>query len=136
MLTINTTYSYIVKMTSPEHHSLAASISSNAEPSTAARALTAPAEEIFSGAASEANIEGGLRRVWEAILDIAADTEHKSQQPLIAIVQAVQQQNFPSDVTIWGEKVRVWGDLPLFGACVRDAWNRGAINPTHKFSRR
>ncbi|KFY21738.1 hypothetical protein V493_07159 [Pseudogymnoascus sp. VKM F-4281 (FW-2241)] len=115
-------------MTSQERHSLTASIASKTDPSAAARALIAPAEQKFSTGSPESDIEGGLRPVWGSIVDVAADTEHQSQGPLVAVVRAVQQQDFAKDgaseVTVWGEKVKVWSDLPLFGATVRDAWNR------------
>ncbi|KFY83882.1 hypothetical protein V500_09811 [Pseudogymnoascus sp. VKM F-4518 (FW-2643)] len=111
-------------MTSQERHTLTASIASKTGPSSAARALIAPAEQKLS--TPESDVEGGLRPVWGSIIDVAADTEHQSQEPLVAVVRAVQQQNFAKDgtVTVWGGKVKVWSDLPLFGASVRDAWNR------------
>ncbi|ELR09685.1 hypothetical protein VC83_06234 [Pseudogymnoascus destructans] len=123
-------------MSSQELHTLNTSIASKTDPSSAARALTAPAEDKFTTGSPESDIEGGLRPVWESILNVAADTEHQSQEHLVAIVRAVQQQNLSKDgaseVTVWGEQVRVWSDLPLFGASVRDAWNRapstGSIN--------
>lgn len=117
-------------MTSQERHSLTASIAEKTDPSSAARALIAPAEDKFSTGSPESDIEGGLRPVWGSIIDVAADTDHQSQEPLVAVLRAVQQQNFAngaSEVTVWGEKVKMWSDLPLFGASVRDAWNRGMI---------
>ena len=129
LFTFNTTYIIISKMSSQELHSLTASIASKTDPSSAARALTAPAEDKLSTGSPESDIEGGLRPVWESIINVAADTEHQSQEHLVAIVRAVQQQNLTKDgaseVEVWGEKVKVWSDLPLFGASVRDAWNRG-----------
>lgn len=131
LFTFHTTHISTAKMTSQERHSLEASIAAKTDPSSAARALIAPAEKKFSTGSPESDIEGGLRPVWGIIIDIAADTEHQSQEPLIAVVRAVQQQSFSKDgaseVTVWGEKVKVWSDLPLFGASVRDAWNRGMI---------
>ncbi|OBT69217.1 hypothetical protein VE03_01861 [Pseudogymnoascus sp. 23342-1-I1] len=126
-------------MASKEHHSLTASIASKTDPSSAARALVAPAEERFSAGSPESEIEVGLWPVWESIIDVATDTDHQSQEPLVAIVRAVQQQNFAQDgaseVTVWGEKVKVWSDLPLFGASVREAWNRSPdTNSANDFS--
>ena len=126
-------------MTYQERQSLTASIASKTDPSSAARALIAPAEERFSAGSLESDIEGGLRPVWESIIDVAADTEHHSQEPLVAVVRAVQQQNFAKDgeseIIVWGEKVKVWSDLPLFGASVRDAWNRGMVADGSMFVR-
>ncbi|KAL5348751.1 hypothetical protein ACLOAV_006171 [Pseudogymnoascus australis] len=81
-------------MTSQERHSLAASIASKSDPSSAARALIAPAEERFTAGSPESDIEGGLRPVWESIIDVSADTEHQSQEPLVSVVRAIQQQSF------------------------------------------
>jgi hypothetical protein len=123
LFTFNTT---LANMTS-QRHALTAAISSKTDPSSAARALIAPAEEKFSTGSPESDIEGCLRPVWGSIIDVAADTEHQSQDPLVDVVRAVQQQKFDgaSEVTIWDEKVKVWSDLPLFGASVRDAFNKG-----------
>ncbi|OBT80780.1 hypothetical protein VF21_00100 [Pseudogymnoascus sp. 05NY08] len=115
-------------MASQELHSLTASIASKTDPSSAARALTAPAEDKLSTGSPESDIEGGLRPVWESIINVAAHTEHQSQEHLVSIVRAVQQQTLTKDgaseVEVWGENVKVWSDLPLFGVSVRDAWNR------------
>ncbi|OBT97215.1 hypothetical protein VE01_04624 [Pseudogymnoascus verrucosus] len=115
-------------MSSQELHSLNASIASKTDPASAARALTAPAEDKLSTGSPESDIEGSLRPVWESIINVAADTEHQSQEHLVSIVRAVQQQTLTKDgaseVEVWGEKVKVWSDLPLFGVSVRDAWNR------------
>lgn len=137
-LTFNKTYISTAKMTSQERHVLTASIASKTDPSSAARALIAPAEQKFSTGSPESDIEGGLWPVWGSIIDVAADTEHQSQEPLVAVVRAVQQQSFTKDgaseVTVWGETVKVWSDLPLFGASVREAWNRGMIADGSIFS--
>ncbi|ELR05939.1 hypothetical protein VC83_01565 [Pseudogymnoascus destructans] len=126
LFTFHATYTSTAKMTSQERHSLTASIAAKTDPSSAARALIAPAEEKLSTGSPESDIEGRLRPVWGSIIDVAADTDHQSQEPLVAVLRAVQQQIFAngaSEVTVWGEKVKVC-DLPLFGASVRDAWNR------------
>ena len=137
--TFHRTHISTAKMTSQERQSLAASISGKTDPSSAARALIALAEKKFSTGSPESDIEGGLRPVWGSIIDVAADTEHQSQEPLVAVVRAVQQQSFSKDgaseVTVWGEKVKIWSDLPLFGASVREAWNRGMIADDTMFPR-
>jgi len=120
-------------MPSPEQESLTASLASKTEPRSAASNFTGPARKTFAVGASESAIESCLSRGWNSIIDVAADTKHESQGPLIDIVQAVQQQNLEeqedaSECTIWGEKLKVWKDMPLFGPSLREAWNRGMYN--------
>ncbi|KFY23019.1 hypothetical protein V493_06157 [Pseudogymnoascus sp. VKM F-4281 (FW-2241)] len=96
-------------MISQKRRSLTSSIASQSDLSLAARALLAPTEEKLS----TGNFEGGLWHVWGSIVDVAADTEHQSQEPLVAMV------------TVWDEKVKLWSDLPVFGPTIREAWNLG-----------
>jgi hypothetical protein len=96
-----------VAMPSPEHESLTASLASKTEPRTAASNFTEPARKAFAVGASESAIESCLSRSWNGVTDVATDTQHESQGPLIDIVQAVQQQNLAeqedaSECTIWG----------------------------------
>ena len=122
-----------IAMPSPEQESLTASLASKTEPRSAASNFTEPARKTFAAGASESAIESSLSRGWNSIIDVAADTQHESQGPLVDIVQAVQQQNLAeqedaSECTIWGEKLKVWKDMPLFGPSMREAWNRGMYN--------
>ncbi|TVY53513.1 hypothetical protein LCER1_G003426 [Lachnellula cervina] len=116
-------------MPSPEQESLMASLASKQEPRSAASNFTEPARKTFAADASEAAIVSALSRSWYSLIDVAADTHHESQGPLIDIVQAVQQENLAeqedaSECTIWGDKVKVWKDMPLFGPSMRETWNR------------
>ncbi|TVY31496.1 hypothetical protein LOCC1_G008816 [Lachnellula occidentalis] len=119
-----------VKMPSPEQESLAASLASKQEPRSAASSFTEPARTAFAARASESTIISALSRGWYSLIDVAADTPHPSQGPLVDIVQAVQQESLTeqedaSECTIWGDEFKVWSDMPLLGPCMREVWNRG-----------
>jgi hypothetical protein len=114
-------------MPSPEHESLTASLAAKNDPSTAARDFTKPTKENLAAGASESDIETCLSRAWKSVIDVAADTQHESQEPLLDIVRAVQQTDDAdaNTCTIWGEEVKLWRDMPLLGPTLREAWNRG-----------
>jgi hypothetical protein len=120
-------YDRAIKMPSKEYEALTSAVSSNSNPSKAAREFTQPTRELVS---SGGNIEEQLASSWNSLLSVAANTEHESQGPLVEIVQAVQQEDISADsdaktIKIWGEDVKVWKDLPLLGPSLRGAWNRG-----------
>jgi hypothetical protein len=114
-------------MPSPEHESLTSSLAAKTDPSTAARDFTKPTKENLAAGASDADIEACLSRAWNSVIDVAVDTQHESQESLVDIVRAVQQTDDAdaNTCTIWGEKVKLWRDMPLLGPTLREAWNRG-----------
>ncbi|KAG9248255.1 hypothetical protein BJ878DRAFT_413222 [Calycina marina] len=69
-----------------------------------------------------------LQDAWDAVVDVAANTPHASQQLLVEILCAVQGEDlstqFPEKVIVWGERVKMFEDLPLFGPSLRTAWNQ------------
>lgn len=90
--------------------------------------FTTPITTAISSNASEEVLEEKLSTSWRTLIDFAAKTSHKSQEPLIEVVKAIQKQRTgkgDDKVTIWGEQVKIWEDMPLFGAKMREAWNRG-----------
>jgi len=120
----------VVDMPSPEYESLTASLASKTNPSTAAHEFTDPTRKNIAAGASESDIETCLSRAWNSVVDVAADTQHESQESLVDIVRAVQQHNSADEAdaktcTVWGEKVKLWEDMPLLGPTLREAWNRG-----------
>jgi len=123
----------ILEEPSPEQESLTASLASKRESRSAASNFTEPTKEAFAAGASESAIEETLSRAWYSLIDVAADTCYQSQGPLVDIVLAVQLENLAeqegaSECTVWGNKVKVWKDLPLFGPSMREAWNRAPGN--------
>jgi hypothetical protein len=122
-------------MPSQEHQALTASLSSKSEPFAAARAFTEPTKQAYFG---ERDIESQLETAWNSLIEIAADTSHDSQDPLVEIVKAVQQEKLRAEndnkpCKIWGEDVKVWEEMPLLGPSLRGGWNRGVysfLSPT------
>ncbi|CAG8954380.1 hypothetical protein HYFRA_00006006 [Hymenoscyphus fraxineus] len=113
-------------MTSQEYKTLKASLEKGSSATEAAKSLTEPTKKIFS---EGADTEDSLWKVWHDVIDVAAETSHANQQPLVEILLAVQQQNIGKDEasserTIWGSKVKIWKDMPLLGAAAREAFNR------------
>jgi hypothetical protein len=118
------------RIPSQETELLTASIASKTASAAAAAAFTQLTRQRSTVGDSGSDIEGLLGRAWNSIINLAANTEHASQEPLVGILRALQQQNLAKDengseYTVWGEKVKVWKDMPLFGPAVRDVWNRG-----------
>lgn len=117
-------------MASEEFNALKASLEAKSNPTEVAHTLTEPTRKVFSEGASEGDIEDSLWRAWHGVIEIAAGTPHEEQQPLVEILLAVQHQNIgkdeaASECMIWGNKVKIWKEMPLFGAATRQAWNRG-----------
>lgn len=117
-------------MSSEEFKALKASLRTGSQPAEAALSLTEPTRKVFSEGGSEDDIEESLWKAWYSVIDVAASTPHRDQQPLVDTLLAVQQRNIgkdeaASESTVWGNKVKIWKDMPLFGAATRQAWNRG-----------
>jgi hypothetical protein len=113
-------------MLSKEFKTLMSSLQSKSQPSTVARAFTEPTRQAF---AEGADVEGKLSESWNALIGVAADIHHESQEALVEVVRAIQQEAPSTEgnntITIWGDEVMLWKDMPLFGPSLREAWNRG-----------
>ena len=128
------THFHAVKMgneTSEEYSILQTALSSHESPTETAISFTQRTREAFiTGHSSQPQLEDHFWRSWKSIIDLTIDTPHEHQSALIDIVRAIQSQNIADDeegseIEIWGEKVRVWRDMPMFGAQAREVWNRG-----------
>jgi hypothetical protein len=113
-------------MPSQEHESLKKALESRTSPSIAAQAFM---ERTKSEFLTGAEIETHLNRAWTALIETAASTPHVSQEPLVAVIQAVQQENLSGgrdgkECVIWDNDMKLWGDMPLFGPSMREAWNK------------
>lgn len=105
-----------------------AALQSKAEPAVAATAFTKQIRQALAGDLQDSSLEDSLHLAWNSLIDVAANLSHESQGPLIDILRAVQKEDlsakYPAESIIWGEKVKVFENLPLFGPSVRTAWNR------------
>lgn len=114
-------------MASKEQTALKSVLLSESEPSTAARAFAEPTKKAL---VEDGDIEGTLESAWRSLIEVAADTAHESQAPLINTLRELQVEDISAEVkgkpcNIWGEDVKVWTDMPLLGASFREAWNKG-----------
>lgn len=122
-------------MSSTQSSALASALSSNSDTTFTTRTFSEPITTAINSDASSEVLEEKLSSSWRVLIDTAAKTDHQSQKPLAEIAKAIQQQRVGDDeksktVTIWGSQVKLWEDMPLLGASMRSAWNRGMSNPT------
>ncbi len=119
-------------MSSKQSEALTSALAGQADIASVARTITDPIKQAIDAGASEEGLEEEISTSWNVIIGIAAKTQHESQGPLVETIKAIQKQSInngekPDTVTLWGSQVKLWGDMPLFGASIREAWNRGAI---------
>ena len=104
-------------------------------------AFSAPVANVFRSKAdsneeSENTAEGELWKTWNTLLSVAADTPHsgeggRRQDALVDLLMGVQSQepltwDDGTQCTVWDMKL--WEDLPIFGASVREEFNFGECN--------
>jgi hypothetical protein len=90
--------------------------------------LTRAVNEAAAANASSDDIEGLLWRLWNAIIATASRTPPQEQGQLSYLLQDIAAQRQlengeGEEVEVWGKKV--WSDLPIFGAAVREVFNSG-----------
>ncbi|GAB0135776.1 hypothetical protein EsDP_00004101 [Epichloe bromicola] len=74
--------------------------------------------------ADSSDAEDWLWSFWTILVGVAkkipADDE---RQQLLALTVAKLKTKRDEEVEMWGQKTRVWGELPMLGPVMRDAWN-------------
>ncbi|KAG6020910.1 hypothetical protein E4U41_002684 [Claviceps citrina] len=79
-------------------------------------------DELYPDDAKEA--EDWLWSFWTIFVGVAkkipADDE---RQQLLALTVAKLKERRDQEVEMWGQKTRVWTELPMLGPIMRDAWN-------------
>ncbi|KAH6672164.1 hypothetical protein B0J14DRAFT_68293 [Halenospora varia] len=116
-------------MASKQTEALKSALAAQASFATAAHAFTEPTKQTIEGGGSEESLGEDLSSSWNAVIEVAANTEHEAQEPLVETMKAIQKQRIGSgdktnQISVWGDQVKLWEDMPLFGATMRDAWNR------------
>jgi len=86
--------------------------------------FVAPVESTVVASADEDVVEGVLRAAWKAVVDAAAVSAESARAALVALVVGVRTRTVDGheDVRIRGR--RVFADLPVFRAPLREAWHR------------
>lgn len=115
-------------MASQERQALESALSSTTQPAAAALAFTRRSTLSFKERKLE---DSQLEAVWETLIDIAVQTPHEYQTPLVETVSEIQKLNLSTEedgrrYDVWGEKLNLWSDMPLLGPSLREAWNKGA----------
>jgi hypothetical protein len=128
-----TTHSFVVNMvkeSSEEYRILKSALESKTDPIEAATAFTKPTRDAFvTGRSEQPQLESYFWKAWASVTHLATETPHEEQEPLVEIVRAIQKQNVTdsevtTEIEIWNAKMKLWQDMPLFGAQAREKWNR------------
>lgn len=79
-------------------------------------------DSLYPAGSSDA--EDWLWCFWTILVGVAkkipADDE---RQQLLALTIAKLKSKRDEEVEMWGQKTRVWSELPMLGPAMRDAWN-------------
>lgn len=125
----------MVHTSSQEGECLNTALKSKTEPVDAAKAFTKQIRAALAGKLKDTSLEDSLDAAWNGLIEVAANLPHESQKPLVDILCAVQKENlsdkYPKESVIWGENVKVFEGLPLFGPAVRSAWNKSTPQESH-----
>ena len=112
--------------TTAEYRALA-DLTARSDTAAAVRSLTRSTNNVFQAGASESEVEACLWRAWSAVVLAAAETPHAQQDTLVTLLAAVQRKELVGgDLTVCKVQGRpLWKAMPLFGAVMRGAWDRG-----------
>ncbi|KJZ78477.1 hypothetical protein HIM_01868 [Hirsutella minnesotensis 3608] len=79
--------------------------------------------ELYPAGNTEA-IEDFLWTLWVCLIGAVkkVPADDPRQQLLVDSVARLKAKR-DDDVELWGQKTKVWSELPMLGPCMRDAWN-------------
>lgn len=68
--------------------------------------------------------EDFLWSFWTLLAAVAKKipADDARQQLLVSVIQKLKARR-DEEVEMWGQKTRVWSELPMFGPVMRDEWN-------------
>ncbi|PHH61373.1 hypothetical protein CDD81_451 [Ophiocordyceps australis] len=102
------------------------STSSCSSPQSAADKAASQIDQLYPGSSSSADsIEAFLWSFWSLLIAAAKkisatdNTRHKLLVDIVAKLKTCRDEH----VELWGQQTRVWGELPMLGPCMREAWN-------------
>lgn len=100
------------------------------------RAFTKGTYNTYRAGEPESAVERCLWDAWNAVVKAAQESNYdsKEQERLVTFVHAVQQmpdlmRGDLNEATVWGAKV--WRDMPVFGAAVREKYNFCKLHKIH-----
>jgi hypothetical protein len=115
------------KDSAPEHESQIISILSNAInklPPTELSAETTAGEIDKLYPADGPGAEDFLWSFWTLLVAVAKKipADDPRMQLLVLTIQKLKARR-DDEVEMWGQKTRVWSELPMLGPVMRDEWN-------------
>ncbi|MEU4237701.1 DUF3632 domain-containing protein [Actinoplanes sp. NPDC026619] len=90
------------------------------------RSALTDADAFTAPLATAVDPEAVLWAAWQTVTEAAAKADDQAMARLVALVTAVQGQEL-AGVRVW--KLRVFTDLPVLGAQLREEWNGGRPLP-------
>lgn len=93
--------------------------------SQSADATAAKLDKLFPAGQDSKAAEAYLWSMWTIFFAVVKKipASDERQQTLVQVVKALKTKERQT-VSIWGAESSVWGDLPMMGPCMREAWNR------------
>ena len=87
-------------------------------------------DKLFPEAKEEDDAENYLWVFFTEFIDVAQELPPSDarQQLLVSILERLKAKKRDS-IKIWGGDCKMWEDLPMFGPCMREAWNCKLLTP-------
>ncbi|PHH74198.1 hypothetical protein CDD80_3246 [Ophiocordyceps camponoti-rufipedis] len=94
----------------------------DADPS--ARSAADALDKLYPAGQDVGVVEDFLWSLWSLLVGtVKKIPAHDARQKLLVDIVARLRDSRDDEVELWGQKTRVWSELPMLGPCMRDAWN-------------
>lgn len=105
--------------------------------STTPDSVAADIDELYRAEySSDEKAEEFVYTLWNLYISVVRQIPVDDPRlPLLADVVVALKGKASGTAKIWREDTKVWGDLPLLGASVRDAWNCKITTATTSYAR-
>ncbi|RDA93915.1 hypothetical protein CP533_4507 [Ophiocordyceps camponoti-saundersi (nom. inval.)] len=95
------------------------------EPETTADSAAESLDKLYPADGDDVGaVEDFLWSLWSLLVGTVKKipAEDGRQKLLVDVVASLRLRR-DQEVELWGQKTRVWTELPMLGPCMRDAWN-------------
>ncbi|PFH59561.1 hypothetical protein XA68_12193 [Ophiocordyceps unilateralis] len=81
-------------------------------------------DELYPAGDDVGAIEDYLWSLWSLLVGAVKKipAQDKRQQLIVDVIARLRDSR-DQEVELWGQKTKVWSELPMLGPCMRDAWN-------------